>query len=359
MSASMPALQPPQRVAVFRALMLGDLLCATPALRAMRHAWPDASITLIGLPWAAQWAQRQRCIDDFEPFPGWPGLPEQEPPTPEVVQAFVGRMRARRFDLAIQLHGSGGLTNALVARWGARHCAGFGVPEPGGPDEDAACFVPWPTQGHEIERLLAMTDRLGVARRGLLPDLPLSLKDHARARALLAFEGRYVVVHPGSQLPSRRWLPERFAAVADRLSQQGLVVVLTGSAHERELTAAVAARMAQRAVVDLAGRTDLWTLGGVLASAALLVSNDTGLSHMAAALGTPSVVVACGSEVARWAPLDHRRHTVLWEDVACRPCSHHTCPVGHVCALAVNVEPVVHAASALLTREQHHAIDVR
>ncbi|MGS5087010.1 glycosyltransferase family 9 protein [Hydrogenophaga sp. A37] len=344
----------PRRIAVFRALMLGDLVCATPALRALRSGWPEAHITLVGLPWAAEWAARLPWVNDFEPFPGWPGLPEREVPAPSVRQAFIETMRSRRLDLAIQLHGAGDVVNGLVARFGARHTAGFYRPEAGCPTGDETRFVPWPTEGHEIERLLAVTDRLGLPRCGLQPDWPLQPEDRRRARALLPFAGRFAIVHAGSQLPSRRWLPERFAAVANRLAEQGLAIVLTGSAGERELTRAVAERIGSGRVVDLAGRTNLWTLGGLVAEAQLLVGNDTGLTHIAAALGTPSVVVACGSEVARWAPLDAARHPVFWHPLHCRPCGHRCCPTGHECAHAVAMEPVAQAALAWVDKEPHH-----
>lgn len=340
---------------MFRALMLGDLICATPALRALRAGWPRAHITLVGLPWAAEWAQRMTCVDDFEAFPGWPGLPEQEVPTAAPIEAFLARMRARGLDLAIQLHGSGERTNALVAQFGARQRAGFFNPAAPCPPAGSGCFVPWPAQGHEIERLLAVTDRLGLSRQGQSPDWPLRPEDRHRALSLLPSGGRYVLVHPGAQLPSRRWSPARFAAVADQLAQQGLRIVLTGSAAERELTAAVAAAMQHRPMVDLAGCTDLWTLGGLIACADLLVSNDTGLSHIAAALGTPSVVVACGSDVKRWAPMDATRHRVIWRDLECRPCAHQVCPVGHICAEAIEAPPVARTAIAMLEQETHHA----
>src|SRR5690606_18308933 len=119
-------LQPlPQNIAVFRALQLGDMLCSVPALRALRQALPNAHITLIGLPNATGFVQRfSRYLDHLMVFPGMPGMPEQAA-RPEALPSFYATARARRFDLAIQLHGSGGLTNAIVHQLGARHCAGF------------------------------------------------------------------------------------------------------------------------------------------------------------------------------------------------------------------------------------------
>jgi ADP-heptose:LPS heptosyltransferase len=333
-------------VVVFRALMLGDLLCATPALRALRAALPaGARLALCGLPWAAELARRLPGVDEFIPFPGHPALPERQPGAGEF-EAFVDAMRARRFDLALQMHGSGQVVNRIVAAFGARSSAGFATA--GAPP--LALSVPWPTSGTEIERCLALTDALGAPRRGLQLDLPVREDDRAAARALLAaagVHGRYAIVHPGAQLPSRRWPVERFAAVADALAARGLAVVVTGSAGEAALARALCAQAA-RPPIDLAGRTELGTLAALVADAALLVCNDTGLSHVAAAVGTPSVVVASGSEVARWAPLDRQRHRVLWADLPCRPCAHATCPTAHECAAAILPAAVVAAALDLL-----------
>jgi ADP-heptose:LPS heptosyltransferase len=81
-------------------------------------------------------------------------------------------------------------------------------------------------------------------------------------------------------------------------------------------------------------------LGALIERARLLVCNDTGVSHIAAALGTPSVVVSCGADVARWAPLAAERHVVVWEPLACRPCGYSQCPVGHGCAHAIEASQV-------------------
>ena len=93
--------------------------------------------------------------------------------------------------------------------------------------------------------------------------------------------------------------------------------------------------------LDLAGPTTLGALGAVVARARLVVCNDTGISHIAAATSTPSVVIACGSDPRRWAPLNRELHRVLAAQVPCRPCVHRTCPIGHPCALEVSAREVI------------------
>lgn len=344
---------PPCHVGVFRALVLGDMLCGVPALRALRKGWPHARLTLIGLPWARELASRLWMVDDFIEFPGFPGLPESNPDLP-ALPGFLQRMQDEQFDLLVQMHGSGHLTNSLLAACGARHVAGFFgpgayVPEP-------ALFTPWPA-GHEIERLLALVDALGLPRSGTALEFPLRDADRIEmARLWPAAYGDtpYVCVHPGAQLASRRWPAERFAAVADALAGRGLAVVLTGTAAEKALVAQVQQAM-HRPAVNLAGGTTLWTLGALVERARLVVCNDTGISHVAAALRTPSVVVSAGADVERWAPMDHARHTVLWQPVPCRPCSFERCPYGHECATAITPAMVLEAAWRAVSREAVHA----
>jgi len=340
------ALGDPRRIAVFRALQLGDLLCAVPALRALRRAFPDAHVTLVGLPWAASFATRfAHLIDGFLEFPGFPGLPER---TPDIAAfpAFVAAAQAARFDAALQLHGRGDLTNPIVALLGARVTAGFRGE--GQWCRDPVLHAPWPAAGHEINRLLVLMDHLGIPRAGLGLEFPLAPEEVAAAAALRHRHGldagRYACVHPGARLHSRRWPPESFASVARTLCQAGLRVVVTGSADEADVAARVAAGVP--GALDLAGATSLGVLGALLHDARVLVCNDTGVSHIAAALGTPSVVVSCGADPWRFAPLDEERHEVLHEAVACRPCAHDVCPIGHPCAHALTPERVAPRVAA-------------
>jgi ADP-heptose:LPS heptosyltransferase len=302
----------PQRVAVLRALQLGDLLCAVPALRALRAALPDAEVVLVGLPWAAAFVERfADYLDGLLEFPGYPGLPERTPQVEEV-PAFLAAAQQRRFDLALQMHGSGTLTNSLTVLLGARLTGGFYVPGQFCPDPDR--FLPYPDLEPEVRRCLRLVEFLGVPLQGDHLEFPLGDDDyealHAIPEARQLQPGSYVCVHPGARSADRRWPPDRFVAVADALAARGLPVVLTGAPEEAPLTAAVARAMATP-LLDLAGRTSLGALAALLKGARLVVCNDTGVSHVAAAVDAPSVVIFSASEMNRWAPLDRERHRTV------------------------------------------------
>jgi ADP-heptose:LPS heptosyltransferase len=358
-----------RRIAVFRALQLGDMLCAVPALRALRHAAPQATITLIGLPWARDFARRYaHLVDDFLAFPGFPGFPEQ-PVSLRELPGFLNTSQRRDFDLVLQMHGSGALSNPLAVAFGGRRHAGYFVegqycPEPQN-------FLAWRDGEHEVLRYLRLMRNLGAAPRGDHLEFPLRPEDwqslqrtavhalqHAPNRgpnhrtspstSLLPERGSYVCVHAGARLPSRRWPARRFAELADRIAAQGLKIVLTGSAEEKEITQQVARHMCAPAF-DLAGHTDLGAMAALVSQAALVVCNDTGMSHIAAAVNTPSVVISSGADPARFAPLDAQRHPVLHADMPCRPCMHFNCPLpDHPCARAVSVDDAWRAAGELL-----------
>jgi ADP-heptose:LPS heptosyltransferase len=328
---------------VFRALQLGDMLCIVPALRSLRAGCPQAQVTLVGLPWARDFARRYACyIDDFIEFPGHAALPERRP-RPEHWPGYLHAVQARRFDLALQMHGSGQVTNRLLGAWSAQRTAGFST-MPGAVD-DPTRFLAWDGREHEVKRYVRLMGHLGMPDRGLHLEWPEFDADRGEAvvAELLGPARPYVVVHPGARLASRRWPVERFAQVADALARRGFRILATGAPDEAYLVARLVAAMTQPAR-DLAGRTSLGGLAALLRRASLVVCNDTGVSHVAAAVGAPSVVICSGADPVRWAPLDDRRHTVLHHPVACRPCMHDVCPVGHVCATGVEAAAVLDVA---------------
>lgn len=310
---------PGGRICLLRALPgLGDLLCAVPAIRAIRRARPDVAITLVTLPVALGVACRFRhLVDEVVPFPGFPGLPDRRPAIRQV-PGFLAAMQARSFDLAVQLHGSGQVTNEVVALLGARVMAGYRPLGASAPDVDEARFPEWREDEPEVRRWLRLVGLLGYRSDDARLELPLVDDADAQLDALLATVGAggtmrarpVAVVHPGASTPERRWPAEAFADVGRRLARAGLAVAVTGGVGERPLTAEVA-RLAGPDALDLGGRTTLDALGALVRRASVVVANDTGVAHVADALGTPSVVLFTATDPARWAALDRRRHVPL------------------------------------------------
>jgi len=299
-----------ERIAVFRALNLGDMLCAVPALRALRRRFPDADIALVGLPWAEAFQRRYaRYLDRFFPFPGYPGLPEAAP-GPGEPEGFLARMRAQRFDLCLQMHGCGPASNTVVGRMGACATLGLGVCE-GDPHVQV---WPYPHGKHEVQRNLYLLQQgLGLSAADDRLEFPLMEQDWAEldARPELGDcrTAPYACLHPGARDPAKRWAPRDFAAVGDALAARGLRVVLTGSASERPIALEVARHMRSRAW-NAACDISVGGLAALIAGARLLVSNDTGAAHLASALGVPSVVVFFATDPVRWGPPAYGPHRV-------------------------------------------------
>ena len=349
-----PLQRAPQRIAVFRALHLGDLLCTVPALRSLRRAAPQAHITLVGLPWTASFATRYRhYLDGWIEYPFGEELPGAGDGDPRL-RDFLATVRARRFDLAIQLHGSGQRSNRLVGSFGAQHTAGYAPAWPAA--RDSRAWLAWRDDEGEIERWLRLLRHLGGDGDDATIDLPIQAQEYREARLLLSQAGLvgrpYVCIHAGARLASRRWPLARFRAVAEQLAADGYGLALTGSAAEiaqnNELRAALQLPAATP-LGDFAGRTSIGALAAIVERAALLVANDTGISHVAAAVATPSIIVSSGGDAQRWAPLRVDRHRVLAATLPCRPCLHADCPYPqHPCATAIEVERVVREARSLL-----------
>jgi ADP-heptose:LPS heptosyltransferase len=297
----------PARVLVLRALELGDLLCSVPAFRSIRAAYPDAEITLLGLPWAESFVARFHAyLDRFLPFQGYPGLPEH-PFDARRTTAFLKSLREERYDLAIQMHGSGLIVNPLISMLGARRIAGFFEPGQYCPDDQT--FFPYPDSGPEIRRWLHLTEKLGMPSHGEELEFPLTQEDWdgfaGFTRSVGLNEEPYVCLHPGARSPDRRWAADKFARVGDALAAAGLRVFITGSDVEIEIAENVARQMERRGEV-VAGKSDLGAIACLLAQATAYVGNDTGVAHIATALKTPGVLIFTGSDPKRWAPLTGR-----------------------------------------------------
>lgn len=340
---------PPGRIAILRALHLGDLLLAVPAFRSIRAGFPEAEITLIGLPWASDFVRRfSQYLDRFVEFAGYPGIPEA-PCDAQRTARFLAEQRSYGYDLVIQMHGSGEASNPCALALGGCIAAGYyaGAPPPG---LDPA--APYPDDQPEIFRNLELARLLGCPDCGTELKFPLTELDRAEAAQLLEPHekpGRPSIgLHVGARAPARRWPAERFATVGDALADRlGALIVLTGSRSELPLVEAVASMMACHPLV-VAGKTSLGGLAAVIERLDLFISNDTGPAHLAVALGTPSVTIFGPADHRRWAPLNQERHQTIRLPVPCSPCSHWECPIDHRCLSAIRPEQVIDVATRLL-----------
>jgi ADP-heptose:LPS heptosyltransferase len=313
--AAPPSLALPtvQTVLVFRALRLGDMLCAVPALRALREALPGASIALAGLPWASLFTVRfNHYIDEFIPFPGHPDLPEQ-PGDPFRFRKFRREMRARRFGLAIQMQGSGTVSNEIVMSLGARMTAGFHPAEGTAPDPD--WFASYPRDLPEVERNLELLRHLGIPSRGSGLEFPVLDEDEQELSrsglSAMAKPGTYVCIHPGASRRDKCWPVDRFASVARALRKRGVAVVVTGDRSEADLAAQICAGLGGDCIDGASPNLGLGALALLIGASRLLLCNDTGVSHLAAALKVPSVVIFSQADPLRWAPGDRKLHRAL------------------------------------------------
>lgn len=301
-----------KKIAIFRALQLGDMLCAIPAIKALRFAYPDAEITLVGLPWAKSLIERfSNYFDDFLQFPGYPGLPEQNF-DPKAFTAFLSEIQSRNFDLAIQMQGNGSVINPMVELFAAKYTAGYSTEGHYAPDN--GLFMPYPDYGHEIDRHLALMDFLDIPQQRADLEYPLTTQDYdALAKLNVGIEPKkYVCIHPGSRGAWRQWPVKYFAALADYCIEQGYKAVLTGTKDEAEIINAVISHMRYEPI-NTAGRTSMGAVGALIQNAAMLISNCTGVSHIASAFKTPSIVISMDGEPQRWGPLDKRVHrTINW-----------------------------------------------
>nr|MDT0660135.1 glycosyltransferase family 9 protein [Micromonospora sp. DSM 115978] len=276
-----------ERIAVLRANALGDFIFTLPALEALRSAYPDAELVLLGAPWHEKLLRdRPGPMDRVLVVPPADGIRIATPDEPPMAMAdFLAAARRERFDLALQMHGGGANSNPIVAALGARVTAGLRA-------TDAPPLDRWMRYVYyqpEIVRYLEVAGLVGAEPVTLVPRLAVTRADIDEARTLLGEPDRpRIALHPGASDPRRRWPAERFAEVADGLAADGYQVLVTGSVAERDLADRVVAA-ARAPVRSLAGQLSLGGLIGLYVGCRVVVSNDTGPVHVAAAVGTPTV----------------------------------------------------------------------
>ncbi|HXG76669.1 MAG TPA: glycosyltransferase family 9 protein [Gaiellaceae bacterium] len=275
------------RILVLRALGLGDLLTAVPALRALRRAFPQALLELACPAWLHEpvlaWRLADRALDigPLEPLPAV----------------------AEGADLAVNLHDQGPeSTRLLLASRPGRLLAFRHAEIP-----HTAGLPAWRPGEHDAERWCRLLAESGI------PADPERLALPRPARGPLGRATGYTILHSGAGAPARRWPARRWARLARAEREAGHRVVLTGSASERVRCLLVARKAALPAEDVLAGRTSVLELAALVARAGLVVCGDTGVAHLATAFGTPSVVLFGPASPEEWGPPPTRsQHRALW-----------------------------------------------
>jgi heptosyltransferase-2 len=340
----------PQRIVAFVPNWIGDAVMFTPALRSVRARFPSAKLVLVGRagplaaltpnPWSAE------MIVDHG------GILET-----------AGAVRRGNFDLAIL--GPNSFRAALVA-WlgGAKRRLGYNRDGRGvlltdklaPPRDRAGKYAVTPALDYYLQ--------LGAALGGDVSDKRMELDvapaDDAKARELLAIAGvvpgrPVVFLNPGAAYgSSKMYPPERFAAVADALTERhGAQIIVNAGPKEQAIAAAVAAAMQRPPMLNLAGVTNSIGLVKALVRASrLMITNDTGPRHFAVALGV-GVVTIFGATDPDWTTLDYPRERIVRVKVPCGPCQRKACPLPagrdrHQCMLKIAPEMVIAVAEELL-----------
>ena len=280
---------------VLRALGLGDLITAIPALRALRRAWPDDQLVLAAPHGLDPIVTLIDATDELLPTSG--------------LSEFVFDVRRparggldhfRDLDRVINLQDGGPDSIDCLLQLRPRELITYAHP-----DFPQVAGPSWNPAQQEIERWCSLLESY---------DIPADRSDlRLRAPELATKYPDATVIHPGGAFRARRWPPGRFAEVARQLAAEGHQLVITGTAYERKLCCWIAARAGLPESVVIAGRTDLGQLAAIVAGAKLIICGDTGTGHLATALDTPSVLLFGPTPPSHWGPTTGTSpHIALW-----------------------------------------------
>jgi lipopolysaccharide heptosyltransferase II len=334
---------------------LGDVLMTTPAIRALKQARGGRHVTLLTSPAGAEIARLVPQIDDVIVYaaPWLKATPKQQSSQPE--REMIDLLRAGCFDGAVifTVYSQNPLPSALLCyladiplRLALCHENPYQLLTHWQSDPEPQRFV-----RHEVRRQLDMVAAIGCRTDDERLSLHFSASARRRVQRMLCrlgldYNRPWAVLHPGSTAPSRRYPASLFAEVATRLAQdRGYQLVLGGSDSERDLATGILAT-ARAPGISLAGRLSLEELAALISLAPILIANNTGPVHIAAAVGTPVVDLYA---------LTNPQHTpwkvpnrVLSHDVACKFCYKSVCPEGHQnCLRLVDPCEIVRAVEQL------------
>ena len=332
-----------QKILVIKLRYIGDVLLATPTLRAIKAAWSDVRVTMMV----------NRGTEDV--LSGNPDLDEilaLDKGSLAAQSRLIAGLRHRRFDTVIDL--TDGDRSALLS-WisGAPVRIGFN-------DEHrwrGRCYTevvqPVPGVQHRIDRDLEALKPLSIQAGSKDLQLRVTPEEANSADQLLDQLGiqrsqSIVILQPGARYWFKAWPPERFAELADRLtSQYGCQVLIGGSDQDIELAQQIR-QMAKSSSVIMAGRTTIKQFAAIAKKSSLFVGSDSGAMHIAAAVGTPVVALFGPSSPREWGPRGGPVE-VLYKELDCRSCFHPTCTRGEEnCMRLITIDEVMMAAAGLM-----------
>jgi heptosyltransferase-2 len=342
------------RIVVRGTNWIGDAVMTVPALRELRRIFPDSEIVLHTRSWARSVFRDASFIDDFLTF-------DSAESTLKDVLTQAAVLREQKFDLAILFPNS--FASALTARFG-------GVPHRFGYSREGRRVfltnpikIPeWKNRRHEVYyylNLVAEVEQHFLGTKTVLerePDSTLEVSPERRANAiqLLKESGadlsrKTVAIGAGStNSRAKRWLPERFAELNDRLQRElGANVILLGSAEEEKVANKVMEKSTFKPI-RLTGKTNLDEAVSILAQVDLLISNDMGLAHIAPATGTDAIVIFGPTNPETTRPFS-KLAEIIRKDVECSPCMLRDCPIDHRCMTWISTDEVFRAAAARLS----------
>lgn len=329
---------------------VGDCVMATPTLRGLRSLYPDGRITTLVRRNCKPLLTGLASVDRVRSY--W---------SDQSLMPLARRLKRGGFDTAVLLPNS--FKTALLVRTAGiprrigydRDGRGFLLTDKLLPQRQAGKFLPVPT----LRYYLGIVGYLGGDTSDRRMELAVTQRDEASAERVLASAGvdptarrPWVLLNPGAQYGAAKlWLPEYFANLADDLAARlGATVLVSAAPGEREIVAQIR-QHARRPFVDLSAHgMTLGALKAICRRVDLMVTNDTGPRHIAAAMGT-RVVTLFGPTDPRWTTLDYPREIELQEDVFCGPCQLKTCPLDHRCMKQLTPDKVFEAAQRLLNVE--------
>jgi ADP-heptose:LPS heptosyltransferase len=334
----------PGRILIVLLGAIGDVVRAMPFAMRLRRGFPESRITWAVEPSAAPLLDRHPAIDERLIFR-----------RDLVVGAFVrflAGVRRRRFDLSLDLQRH--LKSGVVSRVsGAAVRVGFHRSNTKEVNWifNSETIPPQPHWSSKLRQYLAFADHFGLPESPVEFGLSLAREEAARVDELLRdVRGPFVTAFVGSTWESRWWMAERTAGVLDAARARfGLSAVVVGAPGGEAAFAADVQRAASGDVTNLAGRTTLRDLIGILGRARIAFGPDSGPMHMAAALGTPVVSLWGATSPLRSAPYG-AEDLALVGPVACHPCYLRRCPVGRLCMRQITVEAVLAAIGSGLAR---------